>query len=273
MVWKDPNKIKEWRREYKEELKQKARIYREKNKDRLREKRKEYQETANAHQREWYKRNKATVNAKCKIYNDAHREELNRKSREYAEANKEILLPKKKQYYLDNREAILKKRAKYVASHPKELKSYYEANKELLRIKNKIKYLKNKKKLNKQRAKLLKKQRKTDINFKILCKLRTRFYMALKRNTKSKRTLELLGCSIEFFKKYLEERFKPGMSWKNYGRNGWVIDHIRPCASFDLSNPEEQKLCEHYTNKQPMWESDNIIKRDKYVISNTESGK
>lgn len=271
MAWKDPNRIKEWRKEHKEELKQKAKIYRENHKDELRQKRKEYQELANANQREWYKRNKVSANAKSRKYNAEHKEELKQKNKEYVEKNKKFLLQQKKQYYLDNREAILKKRAEYVASHPNKLKIYYEENKEILQQKNKLKYLKNKKKLNKQRAKLLKKQRKTDINFQILCKLRTRFYMALKRNTKSKRTLELLGCSIEFFKKYLESKFQPGMSWDNYGRGDWVIDHIKPCSKFDLSKESEQMFCEHYTNKQPMWEPDNIQKRDKYVLPNTEN--
>jgi hypothetical protein len=265
MAWKDPNRIKEWRREHKEELKQKAILYREKNKDKLREKQKEYQETANANQREWYKRNKSKVNVKSRKYYLEHIEEVKQKAKEYAEKNKEFLSQQKRNYYLENREALLKNRAEYVASHPNELKNYYEANKELIRVKNKLKYLKNKKKLNKQRAKLLKKQRKTDINFKILCNLRTRFYMALKRNTKSKRTIELLGCSIEFFKKYLESQFKEGMTWENYGEGGWVIDHIRPCASFDLRKESEQMLCEHYSNKQPLWEADNLIKRDKII--------
>jgi HNH endonuclease. len=54
------------------------------------------------------------------------------------------------------------------------------------------------------------------------------------------------------------------MSWDNYGRDGWHIDHIRPCASFDLTDPEQQRQCFHYTNLQPLWAADNIRKGAKW---------
>jgi len=50
------------------------------------------------------------------------------------------------------------------------------------------------------------------------------------------------------------------MSWDNYGYRGWHIDHIRPCASFDLTDPEQQRECFHYTNLQPLWWQDNLRK-------------
>ena len=40
-------------------------------------------------------------------------------------------------------------------------------------------------------------------------------------------------------------------------KNGWEIDHIKPCASFDLSDPKEQKHCFFYKNLQPLWGEDN----------------
>jgi len=57
---------------------------------------------------------------------------------------------------------------------------------------------------------------------------------------------------------HLERQFKDGISWDNYGE--WHIDHIRPCAKFDLSKPEEQRACFHYTNLQPLWEKENVSK-------------
>jgi hypothetical protein len=60
--------------------------------------------------------------------------------------------------------------------------------------------------------------------------------------------------------KHLESKFTEGMSWSNYGYKGWHVDHIKPCASFDLSDPEEQKKCFHYTNLQPLWWYDNFKK-------------
>jgi hypothetical protein len=51
------------------------------------------------------------------------------------------------------------------------------------------------------------------------------------------------------------------MNWENQGE--WHIDHILPCASFDLTKEEEQRKCFHYTNLQPLWAKDNMIKGSK----------
>ena len=105
-----------------------------------------------------------------------------------------------------------------------------------------------------------------DINFHILLNIRSRLYFSIKNKKKENTTLELLGCSIKFLKKYLESNFQSGMSWDNYGKNGWEIDHIKPCASFDLSKTEEQRKCFHYTNLQPLWAEDNKKKHSTYNV-------
>ena len=76
-------------------------------------------------------------------------------------------------------------------------------------------------------------------------------------------TFKLLGCSTKDWKIYLESKFVNGMNWDNYGE--WHIDHIIPCAAFDLTKPENQKKCFHYSNTQPLWAKDNLRKGDKYV--------
>lgn len=95
--------------------------------------------------------------------------------------------------------------------------------------------------------------------------LRRRLLSALKGNRKSNNTLDLVGCSLEELRKHLENQFQKGMNWENYGRKGWHIDHKKPCASFDLTKPEEQKLCFHYSNLQPMWAKENHKKADKVI--------
>lgn len=80
--------------------------------------------------------------------------------------------------------------------------------------------------------------------------------------------MELLGCDIEFFKSYLQSKFLPGMTWENYGvydenRATWQLDHIIPCASFNLLEENEQRKCFHYLNYQPLWTLDNIEKSNK----------
>ncbi len=77
--------------------------------------------------------------------------------------------------------------------------------------------------------------------------------------------MELLGCTIDELKRYLEQQFKEGMTWDNYGE--WHVDHIKPCASFNFFNENEQKECFHFTNLQPLWAEDDMKKHDKYEAS------
>ena len=151
----------------------------------------------------------------------------------------------RKTHYLKNKSHTNQQNKEYYLSH----KDYF------------ISYRKQYKNLNPSYKREYKKLRlKTDLNFKLLCKLRNRVWMAMKYTKKSAKTQELLGCTILELKNYLETRFKPGMSWENYGRSGWHIDHIIPCASFDLTDQQQQKKCFHYTNLQPLWAYENLSK-------------
>lgn len=104
----------------------------------------------------------------------------------------------------------------------------------------------------------------TDPCFRLETCLRTRMVHALKGRIKSASTLELLGCSAEQLKQHLEKQFQLGMTWETYGPTGWHIDHKKPCASFDLTDPAQQKECFHYSNLQPLWAVENIKKGDSY---------
>jgi hypothetical protein len=59
------------------------------------------------------------------------------------------------------------------------------------------------------------------------------------------------------------------MSWENYGRKGWHIDHIRPLSSFDLTDAEQRRIAFHHTNLQPLWASDNWGKGGRYNAAET----
>jgi hypothetical protein len=61
------------------------------------------------------------------------------------------------------------------------------------------------------------------------------------------------------------------MTRENHGI--WHIDHITPCTAFDLTDPEQQKKCFHYTNLQPLWASDNIRKGNKIILGDIISPK
>lgn len=108
---------------------------------------------------------------------------------------------------------------------------------------------------------------RNDSTFRIVRALRSRLNSALKNKyiIHSQHTLDLLGCDLMQLKNHLTLLFQEGMTWDNYGKFGWEIDHKRPCASFDLSNSEQQRECFHYTNLQPLWKSDNRMKSNTYT--------
>ena len=160
----------------------------------------------------------------------------------YYQKNKNNILAKRKQYNIDNQGKRKENNAKY--------------------------YHQNKERLNKDHKLYMKKRRK-EILFKLVERIRGRIYHAiidkypLTNKMVVSYTNDLLGCSKKEIRNYLENKFQEGMSWDNYGRYGWHIDHIKPCSSFDLSELEEQKKCFHYTNLQPLWARDNLEKGKK----------
>lgn len=91
-----------------------------------------------------------------------------------------------------------------------------------------------------------------------------RIWAALKGKSDG-RLFSRLGYSATELRAHLEQLFEPGMSWSNYGR--WHVDHIRPCASFDLTDPVQFAQCWALNNLQPLWASDNVRKGASYVAA------
>ena len=107
--------------------------------------------------------------------------------------------------------------------------------------------------------------RRTNPQRRISTILRTKMYVAIRRQQsgqKSFNTIELTGCTVPELIKHIEGQFQPGMTWGNFGRGigKWSLDHVRPCASYDLTDPEQQKLAFHFSNIQPMWFVENCAK-------------
>ena len=102
----------------------------------------------------------------------------------------------------------------------------------------------------------------TDPLFAMKRRLSARIYQSLRSRNfkKSDATEKLVGCTMSELKLHIEKQFKDGMSWELF--HAIDIDHIIPCASFDLTDPEQQKKCFHYTNLQPLWREDNKKKGD-----------
>jgi hypothetical protein len=137
-------------------------------------------------------------------------------------------------------------------------RTYRSVNKEKLKISRKLYEKRNKPRLKEWRKQYANQRYKTEPEFRLLLNLRRRMYKAIRSNSKAASTATFLSCSITALKQWLSYQFEPGMTWDNYGE--WHIDHIRPCASFDLTDPEQQKQCFHWTNLQPLWAVDNLRK-------------
>ena len=181
----------------------------------------------------------------------ANKDKLNAQSKAWHKSNKDKI----KAYYITNKD---KRKAYYITNKDKR-KDYL--NLKVNKDKRKAYYLANKDKIMKN----MNNRRKTDIQYKITTRLRVRLCHALKNNQKSGSAVRDLGCSIEELKQHLESKFQPGMSWDNWTINGWHIDHIKPLASFDLTDRNQLLEACHYTNLQPLWANDNLAKSDKII--------
>ena len=187
---------------------------------------------------------------------------------------------RRKEHYIKNKEHELKRNKNWRDKNPEKLNLYIKKIKNLkttdaeayaiIREKrNKLtsNWKKNNPEKKNKLQRLYRKRRKDrDPGFKLLSNCRTHIYKVLKGNVKSKKTKELLGCTVEELKRHLSSKFVDNMSFENYGK--WHVDHIKPCAKFDFTKPEEQAKCFHYTNLQPLWAIDNIKKGAKYDGSN-----
>lgn len=184
-----------------------------------------------AYHKVYYEINKQTLNDKQKAYNKVNKDKI----KAYNKVNEDKIKAYKKDYYQDNKDKI---------------KEYLDANKDKIRVK-KNNYFKN--------------RLKTNIQYKLSHNLRTRLNIAIKGNYKFGSAVDDLGCSIPELKVYLESKFQPGMTWDNWSEVGWHIDHIKPLASFDLTDRKQFLEACHYTNLQPLWAKDNLIKSDKLI--------
>ena len=186
-------------------------------------------------------------NTICKICINLH-------NKQYRDNNKEQFKNIRKKHSINNKDKIRIQRSKYTKKHA-DKKAVYDK-----------KYRSdNREKIAKYKYNWEYKNRNDPI-FKIRKNLRRRINHVLKGNNKSQHSFELIGCTAQEFKIYIESKFLPGMSWDNYGNKGWHIDHIKPCCTFDLSKPEEQRKCFHYTNQQPLWAEENLKKGRKIVF-------
>jgi hypothetical protein len=139
-------------------------------------------------------------------------------------------------------------------------KKTYEKHFDIISIKKKEYARKNKIKDNLRR----KNKYHSDPSYKLKVNLRRRisFYLKSKNIIKTNTTFDIIGCSPEFLKEYIEKQFTEGMSWDLLGKH-IHIDHIIPLSSAKNEN-ELYELC-RYTNLQPLWAEDNLKKSNKLL--------
>lgn len=229
-------------------------------------------------QKEYRKKNAVELLAKRKLYIEKNIDRIREKDLQYRLNNKEKINEKEKQRRINNskriseiskksklkhKDKILAKNKQYRIENKEKIKEYNQKPEVIAR--RKLNRLKNKDKINANKRNTEKLKRNTDPSHKLIINQRTRITGILKKH-KTNKTLDLIGCSAEFLRNYLENKFQEGMSWENYGKYGWHVDHIIPCSSFDLRDVEQQKICFHYTNLQPLWAIDNLKKNNKILV-------
>ena len=179
---------------------------------------------------------------------DKHKQEVIKRCKERYYKNRKKR-GKAKEYYLLNKERIKKYN-----------QEWYLKSKNNILLKRQNYYRQNKDKIIEQHKDYVSQKYKSDPIFAITMRCRARLYQLLK-NGKQDKTFDLIGCTPNQIKEHLESQFVNGMSWEN--RHKWHIDHIKPCCSFNLTDPQEQRKCFHYTNLQPLWAKDNYKKHTK----------
>ena len=186
--------------------------------------------------KEYYEKNKDKVKEKVKEYRENNLDKVKKNVKEHYKKNRETLLEYKKNYHKENKE------------HLSELNLKYRED--------------NKVSINECKRKYISNKRKTDSLFKLKENISKLINQSLKNKgfKKEYRSEEILGCTIQDFKEYIESKFVEGMSWENHG--DWHLDHKTP-VSWGKSENEIYEL-NHYTNFQPLWEKDNLSKGNRW---------
>lgn len=187
-----------------------------------------------------YINKKEEIKERVKLYRKNNPEKKKEMDRLYRENNKEKIKKMFKNWYKNNREDVI------LTS-----KQWKSDNKDRLKI------LQNK----------YNKERRNNVFIRISDSISTQIRESLKGNKKGRHWETLVGYTISDLKQHLEKRFTENMSWDNYGRHGWNIDHIKPLCSFNYLNVNDCsfKECWSLNNLQPLWETTRVINGIKYT--------
>ena len=150
--------------------------------------------------------------------------------------------------------------------------AYKEEHKEEVKVYNHDYNRENREAIQKRQTKQHRERKETDANYKITCELRTKLCSYVKSLGSSNVNFieDLVGCNWEDFELWFIYLFDEKMTFENHG-SYWTIDHVNPCHVFDLTDPENQYECFHWTNLRPCKKLQNQEKTgkvDKKLIKN-----
>ncbi len=197
---------------------------------------------------------KANREEKLSYAKERYRENPNKftaATKAWRDKNPEKYVAWTKAYYVANRETRKAQSAKWAKDNSEYVAAYARKYQE-----------DNREKLNTHFRAYRKNRYDNDPCFRVAECLRARMRSAIKNNHKAGSAVADLGCSIECFKRFLEHQFQEGMTWDNHGE--WHIDHVKPLASFDLTDRKQFLEAANWTNHQPLWAEDNLRKGGKY---------
>lgn len=221
-----------------------------------------------------------------KKWRDNNKEKIKEDKKKYYETNKDEIRLKQAKYNQDNKEKIKDINKQYYKNNKDKFKNYSEINSEKISKARRERYLKNKDKESENRRiwyeankdevrenyrKWIKNRRLNDPLFKLKSNVRSSIKMLLNRGgySKKSKTEDILGCSFEELKEYIESQWEDWMSWENYGKYngevgyGWDIDHKIPTSS--AINEDDVIKLNHFNNLQPLCSYINrYVKRDKF---------
>lgn len=214
-------------------------------------------------------KNKISQKAYNQAYHVIHRDEIRLRKKVWSEANKDKMEAYNKVYFKINKDKIkLWRKTYYETNKDKKRaygKAYYKLHKDKISSRARAYYKKNKRKIIICNSVYIKEKRKINPMFRLSLNISAAISIALKGNKNGRHWEDLVDYTLDKLKKHLEKQFVEGMTWDNYGKNGWHIDHKIPKAVFNYTKPEHDDFlkCFALSNLQPLWAEDNLSKSNK----------